>query len=48
MARRVNTYANHLKAIPAAAGVGIKGPDDVVVVWCKRTAIGRAGKGSFK
>jgi len=48
MARRVNTYANHLKAVPAASGVGIKSPDDVVVVWCKRTAIGRAGKGSFK
>ena len=46
MAQRLNTIQRHL-AGGAASGPGIKSPDDVVVVWAKRTAIGRARKGSF-
>lgn len=44
--QRLQTLQRHLAA-SAPSGVGIKHPDDVVVVWAKRTAIGRAKKGSF-
>jgi acetyl-CoA acyltransferase 1 len=44
--RRLQTVSRHLAA--GASKTGTKSPDDVVVVWAKRTAIGRARKGSFR
>jgi len=46
MSARISNIAGHLAAAPKS-GPGIKNPDDVVIVWAKRTAIGRARKGSF-
>eukprot|EP00729_Bicosta_minor_P009124 gene9124-7865_t len=45
MSSRLATLKGHLAA---ASTTGHKSPDDVVVVWAKRTAIGRARKGSFR
>ena len=42
MSQRLNAIKGHLAA---ATTTGHKSPDDVVVVWAKRTAIGRARKG---
>jgi hypothetical protein len=48
MASRIQALTGHLTAAKAAGGPGVKSPDDVVVVWAKRTAIGRARKGVFR
>merc|ERR1712226_574928 len=43
---RLNKVVGHIKPEPEA--LGSQGPDDVVIVSALRTAIGKAGKGSFK
>jgi len=47
MASRISTLKQHLAGTVTPQGPGHKHPDDVVVVWAKRTAIGRARKGAF-
>ena len=48
MSSRIQAITGHLTAAKAAGGPGVRSPDDVVVVWAKRTAIGRARKGVFR
>lgn len=40
--------AHRLEHNPVKSTIGSKGPDDIVIVACKRTAIGKAKKGWFK
>ena len=47
MSSRLSALKQHLASTVTPQGPGHKHPDDVVVVWAKRTAIGRARKGAF-
>jgi len=46
--RRMRNVMGHINPGEKVSSVGKKSPDDVVIVSALRTAIGKAGKGSFK